>query len=54
MESINYSKETDVKWQKRWQESKLYHFDEQKTDKKLYLLEMFSYPSGKNLHIGHW
>ncbi|MFA7673265.1 MAG: leucine--tRNA ligase [Clostridia bacterium] len=54
MESIIYSKEIDEKWQKKWQVSKLYQFDESKIDNKLYLLEMFSYPSGKNLHIGHW
>lgn len=54
MENFIYSKEIDTKWQKKWESTNLYRFDESKTDKKLYLLEMFSYPSGKNLHIGHW
>jgi len=49
-----YSKEIDRKWQKRWEEAKLYKFDRNKLDKKLYCLEMFSYPSGANLHVGHW
>ena len=54
MENLGYSKEIDEKWQKRWEEDGLYSFDETKIANKLYLLEMFSYPSGKNLHIGHW
>jgi leucyl-tRNA synthetase len=50
----NYSTEIDKKWQKKWEETNLYKFDESKLDKKLYVLEMFSYPSGSNLHAGHW
>ncbi|MEA4888813.1 MAG: leucine--tRNA ligase [Clostridiaceae bacterium] len=49
-----YSVETDRKWQKRWEESGLNHFDPKRIDHKLYVLEMFSYPSGANLHVGHW
>lgn len=49
-----YSTETDKKWQKRWDETKLYKFHPENVDKKLYCLEMFSYPSGANLHVGHW
>lgn len=49
-----YSVDIDRKWQKKWEETKLHHFDESKIDKKLYVLEMFSYPSGANLHVGHW
>lgn len=49
-----YSTESDKKWQKRWEETGLYRFDPEKVDKKLYCLEMFSYPSGANLHVGHW
>jgi leucyl-tRNA synthetase len=51
---VAYSLEIDKKWQKKWEESKIYKFDKSKTDKKLYCLEMFSYPSGANLHVGHW
>lgn len=44
----------DKKWQKIWEDTQLYKFDKEKLDKKLYCLEMFSYPSGANLHVGHW
>ncbi len=46
--------EVEKKWQKRWEDTKLYRFDDKKTDKKKYVLEMFSYPSGAKLHVGHW
>lgn len=49
-----YSTSIDKKWQKKWEETKLYKFDRNNLDKKLYCLEMFSYPSGANLHVGHW
>ena len=49
-----YSTEIDRKWQKKWEEADLYRFDEKNLEKKLYCLEMFSYPSGANLHVGHW
>ncbi len=54
MKNLKYSKQTDMKWQKKWQETELYRFDETRTKDKFYLLEMFSYPSGKTLHTGHW
>ena len=44
----------EKKWQQKWEESKLYSFDKSKVDKKKYILEMFSYPSGSKLHVGHW
>lgn len=49
-----YSTDIDHKWQKQWEETKLYSFDRSRVDKKLYCLEMFSYPSGAKLHVGHW
>lgn len=49
-----YGTSIDEKWQKKWEETNLYKFDEKKLDKKLYVLEMFSYPSGAKLHAGHW
>jgi len=49
-----YGTSVDKKWQERWEETKLYKFDENSSDKKLYVLEMFSYPSGAQLHAGHW
>ncbi|NLM27642.1 MAG: leucine--tRNA ligase [Clostridiaceae bacterium] len=51
---MSYSTEIDKKWQRRWEETGLYKFDRENLDKKLYCLEMFSYPSGANLHVGHW
>ena len=49
-----YSKVIDTKWQKKWEETELYKFDKNSSKEKLYCLEMFSYPSGANLHAGHW
>ncbi|MDF2522065.1 MAG: leucine--tRNA ligase [Clostridia bacterium] len=49
-----YSKETDRKWQKVWEDTELYKFHPEKKEEKLYVLEMFSYPSGAKLHAGHW
>ncbi len=51
---MKYSIHTDEKWQKKWAEENLYRFDESKMNKKLYCLEMFSYPSATSLHCGHW
>jgi leucyl-tRNA synthetase len=50
----NYGTNIDKKWQRKWEETELYKFDDKNLDKKLYVLEMFSYPSGSNLHAGHW
>jgi len=49
-----YNIQIDRKWQKRWRDFNLYKFKKNKLDKKIYCLEMFSYPSGAQLHIGHW
>ncbi len=49
-----YSVDIDRKWQKKWEESELYKFHPEHMDRKLYVLEMFSYPSGARLHVGHW
>ncbi len=51
---MSYSVDIDRKWQKKWEETELYKFDPNKKGDKLYCLEMFSYPSGANLHLGHW
>ena len=47
-------KEVEKKWQKIWEERKLHEFDYGDISSKLYVLEMFSYPSAAKLHIGHW
>lgn len=44
----------EQKWNKLWNEQKVYKFDPKNVDNKYYVLEMFSYPSGAKLHIGHW
>src|SRR5574344_236790 len=44
----------EAKWNKKWEDEKAYAFDTSRIDKKKYVLEMFSYPSGAQLHAGHW
>ena len=46
--------EIEPKWQKYWEENKIYKTDLTKTKNKEYVLVMFIYPSGAKLHIGHW
>ncbi|MHB8853911.1 MAG: leucine--tRNA ligase [Ignavibacteriaceae bacterium] len=46
--------EIESKWQKYWEENKIYKTDLSNTDHKLYTLVMFIYPSGAKLHCGHW
>ena len=47
-------RQIESKWRKKWKETGLYKFRPERADKKLYVLEMFSYPSGAKLHAGHW
>lgn len=51
---MNYSPAIDRKWQARWAKEGLADFDPKQRDRKLYVLEMFSYPSAAKLHVGHW
>ena len=44
----------EEKWQQRWEEAELYRYRPDDSKKKFYMLEMFSYPSGAKLHVGHW
>ena len=43
----------EKKWQDTWQESGLYRANEDKNKEKVYVLDMFPYPSGEGLHVGH-
>ena len=46
-------RDIEQKWQKRWVENGTYRVVEDKTKKKFYVLNMFPYPSGAGLHVGH-
>lgn len=46
-------REIEKKWQKRWAEMKTYEVTEDKSKEKFYVLNMFPYPSGAGLHVGH-
>lgn len=45
--------EIEKKWQKRWADEKTYHVSEDESKRKFYVLNMFPYPSGAGLHVGH-
>lgn len=46
-------KEIEKKWQKIWEDNNVYKTKEDKNKEKCYILDMFPYPSGSGLHIGH-
>ena len=46
-------RDIEKKWQQKWVENKTYHVVEDEDKKKFYVLNMFPYPSGAGLHVGH-
>ena len=48
----NFS-EIEERWQREWVKNKTYKVVEDKNKKKFYVLNMFPYPSGAGLHVGH-
>jgi len=52
MKSFDHA-EIEPKWQKKWEEDGLYSVQEDTSKDKCYVLDMFPYPSGAGLHVGH-
>ena len=46
-------KAIEEKWQKDWRKNKTYKATESSSKEKFYVLDMFPYPSGAGLHVGH-
>jgi len=50
----NYDhKKIEAKWQKKWEKEGLYNTKDDGSKEKYYILDMFPYPSGAGLHVGH-
>jgi len=52
MQEYNF-KEIESKWQKYWQDKDTYKVEIDSKKEKFYVLDMFPYPSGEGLHVGH-
>ena len=47
------TKDIESKWKKKWQDEKVYEVSTESDLPKYYVLDMFPYPSGEGLHVGH-
>ena len=52
MVMVNFEK-IEKKWQNKWNKNKVFEVNEKSMKEKYYVLEMFPYPSGEGLHMGH-
>lgn len=52
MKNYDHNK-IEKKWQKEWEKNEIYKTSNNSKVKKMYVLDMFPYPSGVGLHVGH-